>query len=159
MSSVDDRAKFIAPINAANGNPAAEANSLGRGSYTLVAGTTYVVGLDMREAPVGSVHLQWDNAIIITSAQIEDKCFPDLDVPLTSTVAGEWVPETPTTAYVGTVGGGASVVNGVLAVAAGSQGGAVFHAVDSGSGKTRFKIVVGGTGGVVRVGRHSKLVT
>lgn len=120
-----------------------------KAGYTLVAGTTYYyyLGNQSKEAAFQSVHLKWDAAAVLTIT-IEDSNLDD--VLSYSVTAGEWIKEDPSTAYVGG-SGGVTVTNATVAVAGGTAGGCMFHLGLMGSLRTRVKVVVGGTGGVVRV--------
>lgn len=132
---------------------------------TLVTGTTYVFPLDVNGAPLESVHLKWDVAVIVTFT-IETSNFPKsernisngpVDVTDHSAVAGEWMQENPTTAYVSGSGvGGMTATNLTLVVAGGTAGGSTIHLGNLGTRRCRVKAVVGGTGGVVRCGINGK---
>lgn len=118
----------------------------------LANGTTYYVPLGGGdEALVESLHVQWDNAAILTIT-IEDTNNPD--VSLVSATAGEWIQENPTTAYVGATGG--TPTNLTVAVAGGTQGGCMIHLGNIGSLRARAKVAVGGTGGTVNFCSHAK---
>lgn len=153
MARSTNSTSYIQPFKS-DGTVLAFSNTeFGRGALTLASGTTYFFPIGGADASVVSVHLQWDAAIAITSATIEDCNFPEgsADVDWWDDAAGEWIDEDPTTAFVGTDGAGATVTNGVLAVVAGSVGGAMWHVADTGARRTRLKVVVGATGGEVRV--------
>jgi len=123
-----------------------------RGAYTLVAGTTYYYILGTADAPFHAVHItSYTSALVITSATIQDCIHGELEVTDHSTVAGEWVPETPTTAYVGTTGSGWSQTNAVVASTGAALGGALWNLGEAGSKRCRLAVVVGGTGGILRV--------
>jgi hypothetical protein len=129
----------------------------GIAGYTLVHDTTYYYDLGplVKEATHQSVHCKWDASIILTSISIEDSNLPD--VSLTSATAGDWIHEDPTNAYVAAVGGTAT--KATVAVAGGSAGGCVFHLHGMGlseSARCRLKVVVAGTGGVLRVATAGK---
>lgn len=126
------------------------------GKYTLVAGTTYVYPLGGPDAPFLSAHVQWDAAIIITSITVEDTNFGKADVTNFSTTAGDWINENPSTAFVGFVGAGVTVTNGVIAVIGGAAGGCMFHVAETGAIRSRLRVAVGATGGALRVGSHGK---
>lgn len=121
------------------------------GQYVLEAGATYYYHIPSDDE-LFAVHLVGYTAgLVITSATIQDSNCDARDVALISSTAGEWISETPSTAYVGTDGTGWSAVNGVVASAGSALGGALWHVVESGAARTRLKVVVGGTGGTVRV--------
>ena len=86
---------------------------------------------------------------------VEDCCFAPIEVSDHNTVAGTWLAEDPTDAFVATDGAGTTATNGVVAVAGGTAGGAMWH-VDTAARRTRLKVVVGGTGGEVRVATWGK---
>lgn len=121
---------------------------------TLLLSTTYYYNLMGNDSPLSAVHIKWDASIVITSIVVEDSCIPE--AALGSTTAGDWIDEDPTTAYVGSVGAGVTVTNATVAVAGGAAGGAMYHLGNDGALKKRLKVVVGGTGGVLRVQAHYK---
>lgn len=140
---------------------------------TLANGIRYVFPFGADRAPVPSLvtcasfHLRWDNAIAFT-ATLEECSFPSLwpsdgargvtDVADDAlTPLGNWIPVRPPTAYVEVVGGGTyTIVTGVVAVAAGQQGGCTFDLSDWGARRGRINISVGGTGGLVRAAINGK---
>lgn len=130
---------------------------------TLANGITYMFPFGGAESPLESIHCKWDAAIIITSITIEDCNFPKradgaggVDVADDDTTAGSWIDEDPSTAFVGTVGAGTTVVNGVVGVPGGAAGGCMFHLGNFGARRGRIKVVVGATGGLLRVWGHGK---
>lgn len=128
----------------------------GKNGVTLASGATYFILIGGDAALVTSFHLQWDNAIILTSVAVEDSNNPD--VTLYSAAAGEWIKQNPTTGYIGGTGsGGMTVTDWTAAVAGGTAGGGMWHFGNSGARLTRIKIVVGGTGGVVKATTHAKM--
>jgi hypothetical protein len=146
--------RYIAPLQT-NGTELTD--QLGRGIYALSASTTYLFILGGTDAPFASIHLTGYTAgLVITSATIQDCDHHDTEVPNTSVVVGEWVNEDPTTAFVGVDGTGWSVTNGVVAASGGGVGGALWHIGETGAARTRLTVVVGGTGGNVRVSGHGK---
>lgn len=159
MSRSTISTSYIEPVSAAGVTPDAapgtDAVVVGRGVYTLVANTTYYYAIGGQDASKIGVHLQHDAAIAITSATIEDCCFPESEAEWQSQVDGLWIPEDPTTAFVGTVGATTTQTNGVVAVVAGNVGGALWH-VDSAARRTRLAVVVGATGGQARLGVWGK---
>lgn len=147
---------YITPLIAGGTPVQAPSNvEFGRGSFTLVAGTTYYYPLGGQDAPWLSAHLKWDAAIALV-ATIEDCNFPPSDVLDYSDNAGDWIDEDPTTAFVGTDGAGVVVANGVATVTAGSVGGAMWHVGDTGARRTRLKVAVGATGGEAVVAAWAK---
>lgn len=134
--------------------PGADGTVTGRGVYTLASGQHYYVECGGEDCPFQSVHMQHDDAIIITSATVQDSNLPD--VTIYSTVVGEWISESPSTAYVGTAGANTTATNGVVAVTGGARGGAMWHLGEDGARRTRIDILVGGTGGEVRFSQWGK---
>ncbi len=122
-----------------------------RGVFTLASGTMYYFPLPIGGSPMFDVHLTHDAAIIITTATIETCGHGLSDVPDYSAVAGEWIDQNPTTAFVGTVGAGTSASNGVVAVAGSAAGGADWQISGCPASRGRLAVVVGATGGEVRV--------
>lgn len=152
--------RYVTPIDIAGASVTPE---IEHGKYTLTANTLYYFVLGGADAPFVGVHLTaYTAAMIITSATIQDSdhhggpvSLPG-DVSDFSSVAGDWIPETPTTAYVGFVGAGWSQTNGVVASLGSALGGAKWHVAESGAFRTRLAVQVGATGGVVRVSAHGK---
>lgn len=147
---------YITPIKSDGTVQTESATEFGRGSYTLASSSTYYFPLGGQDVPFLSGHMQWDASIILTSVTIEDCNFPETDVTWYSNGSGEWIDEDPTTAFVGLDGAGATASNGVVAVAGGAQGGAMFHVAQTGARRTRLAVVVAGTGGEVRVSGWGK---
>ncbi|HEY6037919.1 MAG TPA: hypothetical protein VIV58_26750, partial [Kofleriaceae bacterium] len=123
--------------------------------------------------PTVGVHVKWDAGIVITSAKIEESCLPKfqnnnsasgtVDISDTSLAKGDWIVWPLPAANVSVISDDASTggatytaATGVLAVAGGTAGGAVFHLPDQSTNRLRLVVVVGGTGGVLRVGEHRK---
>lgn len=137
---------------------------------TLVLGTTYYFPFGAQhsatpaETPVVTAQVRWDAAAILTitvettvfpsSFQALDPRTPPVQVSDFDATAGFWLQQNPTTAYVPATGG--TPTNMTVAVAGGTAGGCEFDISNLGSRRARIKIVVGGTGGVVRVGIHGK---
>ena len=138
---------YITPIKSDGTEQVASASEFGRGTFTLAAGT-YYYPLGGQDSPVQSCHFQWDATIAITSITVEDCNMPESEVPNYSTVAGAWIDEDPSTAFVGTVGAGTTVTNGVVAHTAGAAGGCMFHIADTGARRTRLAVVVGTEGDI-----------
>lgn len=147
---------FITPIKSDGTEEVQDATEFGRGSFTLASATTYMYPLPAQDVPVLGVHLQHDAAIAITSATIEVCSFPPSEVSDFSDGAGEWFGLVPTTAYVPVDGATTTATNGVVAVVAGNIGGAHWDIADTGARRARLKIVVGATGGEVRVASWGK---
>lgn len=145
---------YITPITAAGVGQEADSDATfenGRGVFTLAPVTTYFFILPIGGSVLMDIHLTHDAAIAITSATIETCCHAKTDVADTSVVGGEWIDQDPTTAFVATVGATTTATNGVVAVVAGNAGGADWQVSDCASPRARLKVVVGGTGGEVRL--------
>lgn len=130
------------------GNPA---------GYALTNGHTYYypMGRGGQESQVETWWVKWDNAAIITIT-VEDTD-ANTDIADYDTTVGNWVQFNPanlTTGYIAASSG--TVTNMQLVVAGGTAGGAMIYLNLRGEMRSRLKIVVGGTGGVVRVCTHSK---
>jgi hypothetical protein len=121
------------------------------GQYPLEAGTTYYYQVPSDDELFAVQLIGYTAGLVITSATIQDSSCDARDVVLISSTAGEWISETPSTSYVGTDGSGWTVTNGVVASAGSALGGALWHISQTGAGRTRLKVVVGGTGGIVRI--------
>ncbi len=147
---------FITPIASDGTVQEQSATEFGRGSFTLTLSTTYYYPLGGQDSTDLSAHCQWDASIILTSITIEDSDFPDSEASWYTSSAGAWIDEDPATAFVGSVGAGVTVSAGVVAVAGGAQGGCMFHVSSTAARRTRLKVVVGGTGGEMRVASWGK---
>lgn len=110
---------------------------------TLVASTTYYTELTEEEgvdAGLSSIEWKWDASIIATIT-VEGSNFADLNVY--DAASAGWVALSPAPIPTVTIAGGsASTSSGSWA--------------DQGFGRLRAKIVVGGTGGVLRGAIHHK---
>jgi hypothetical protein len=143
----------IAPIKS-DGTLLERKDEASQAGYALANGATYYYELARvgMAAPYQSFHVKWDIAAILTIT-VESSCFSDVNA--WSTVAGEWEKEDPTTAYVAH-DGNSTVVNATVSVPGGTVGGCLYHVAQTGALRTRLKILVGGTGGVVRVAGCAK---
>jgi hypothetical protein len=110
---------------------------------TLTSGTTYYADL----APggliraLGSIHWSWDAAIVITAITIETTNYEPDDAVINAVAGAKWYPETaPPT----------------VTVAGGTASSRMVHVGDNSAARMRAKIVVGGTGGVLRGRPHHK---
>lgn len=147
---------FITPVNAAGTIQTPGAAIYGRGTFLLVTGTTYYFPLGGQDATAVSAHVRWDSDIIIDSITVEDCNYSEDDVSNYADDAGDWIDEDPSTAFVGSDGAGVTATNGVIAVAGGAAGGCMFHMDGTGARRTRVKVVVGGTGGYMKISGWSK---
>lgn len=134
--------------------PAAYPSTSSRGWFTLAAGT-WLIPLGGQDCPIHSAHCQWDANFVATGITVEDCDAEPADVSDVSVFAGDWIDEDPSTAFVGTVGAGVTVTNGVVAVAGGAAGGCMFHIADTGARRTRLRVVVG-TQGIFRCSSWGK---
>lgn len=126
----------------------------GINGLTTILNTTTIFGiLNNDTANVIAFHVSWDASITATIT-FEDTCFPD--VTNFSVTAGEWIKEDPTTAYIAFAPlGSGTAVNMTITIPGGTAGGAMVHFGNTGSRRTRVKIVTG-TGGAIRVGCHGR---
>ncbi len=157
MTRSNNSSTPVAPYNASGTEqPLINSSTLGKGAVSLLNGVTYFFPLGGQDASVISAHVRWDSSIVITSITIED-CNESADeVSLYADAAGEWIDEDPSTAFVGSDGAGTTVMNGVVGVAGGAQGGCMFHMDGTGARRTRLKVVVGATGGDMKVSPWAK---
>jgi hypothetical protein len=121
----------------------------GRGVFTLGV-ATYYFPLPVGGASMFDIHLTHDAVIAITSATVETCSHAPSDVSDVSSVAGEWMDQDPSTAFVALVGATTTHTAGVVAVTAGNAGGANWQISGCPAARARLKVVVG-TGGEVRV--------
>ena len=157
--------RYLIPIDTADGTSPTEVQ---HGRYTLTANHTYVYILPSHDTPFTSIDLTCYSAtMVITSATIQDTNHSGTatagtspDVSDTSVVVGEWKNERPTNGYVAADGTGWSVGTGatacVVAASGAGVGGALWHIAETGAFRTRLIVVVGGTGGDLRVSGAGK---
>ena len=120
------------------------------GYNTLASGSTYYFELTGPRDLLCSAHLQWDSAIILTSVVMEDTNLPGSVASAYSSTAGNWLTENPTTAYIPVTGAGVTVSNATVAATGGAAGACMINIADQGSYRQRIKVVVAGTGGLLR---------
>lgn len=148
--------RYITPIDS-TGAPLTEN---GRGRFTLTAGNTFHFVFGADEAPFSSVHLTGlTAAAIITSATIRDCNHPNSGVNAITdfdTTAGMWPPEGSSSSVVAAEGAGWVATNGVLAVAGGAVGGALWHFAENCAARARLTVVMGATGGDFLCSGHGK---
>jgi hypothetical protein len=156
--------RYVQPIDSSGVLvPPDTTGNAARGVYPLAAGQTYYYILGGPDAPIISGHITAyasaaaANGLIITSATVQDCDHSELDVTNFSSTVGEWVDEDPSSAFVGADGTGWSATNGVLAATGAGLGGARFNVADTAAYRTRVKVVVGATGGPLRVSSHGKM--
>src|SRR5690349_18137753 len=96
--------RYIVPLKS-DGSEALQGD--GRGRYNLLANTTYYAILGGDYAPFISATITgYTSGLVLTSVSVPDTDHPVLDVTEVSTTAGEWLPFTPSTAYVEFTGTG-----------------------------------------------------
>lgn len=139
---------------------------------TLVTATTYYFPFGAprspvpRETPYLELQLRWDAAVIFT-ATLESTLVPatpqagdprgPAQLAEQDTTAGYWLPESLPAAQVLVVGAGATYTAPTLTVAGGAAGGAIFRIFNYSSARGHAKLVIGGTGGVIRAAVHGKV--
>lgn len=142
---------------------------------TLLSGTTYYFPLGAQhaavpaEAPLVGAQVWWSAATTITSITVETTVFPSTPqaqdaradgtivtdyLPTTGTGVGFWLQQNAPTAYVPVTGG--TVANMTVSPTALTAGACEFDLGNLGPRRVRIKVVVGATGGVVRVGCWGK---
>jgi len=159
---------FLTPIKADGVTEVEDGTELGRGAYTLAALTTYYFPFGGADSLVASVQLQGDAPIVITSATVQNTNFPGPpqgpppsaggagDVTDYDATVGVWVNKDQPSTSVEVDGIGWSATSSVLAVVGGNVGGAVWHVTNTGARRHRLEVVVGATGGEVRVATWGK---
>lgn len=143
----------IQPTKSDASQPALRAD----GSATLASSSTYYYPLGGEDAEFQSIHLKWDASIILTSVEVEDSNFDDAS--LVSSTAGDWVKSNPATGIwdvFATATSGATITASSIAVSGGNAGGAFYNRRHACGKRSRLKVVVAGTGGVLRVAVHGK---
>lgn len=148
--------RYIKPIDVSTGADMVESD---HGKYTLVASRTYRFVLAGSEPALQSIHLTgYTAALIVTSATVQTCDHAEQDVTNSDTAVGNWINEDPgSPAFVAVDGTGWSVTNCVVAAAGGNLGGARWNLANNAAARTALTIVVGGTGGDVRVSAHGKM--
>lgn len=149
--------RYIIPINSSGDQLTNEGP---RGAFTLASGQTYRYILGARHAPYFSVQLQGlDSALVITSTAIKDCNADERDIDDKNTDNGGWIVEDPATSFIaadGTGWTGNSPSSGSVAAAGSGVGGAMIHITGGAAARCLLEVVVGGTGGRLRVSSHSK---
>lgn len=140
-------------------------------TVTLANGTTYVFPLGhersaiANETALAGVHIKWSSAVVAVIT-VETCNFPvtlsgngggGADVASFDSVAGNWIQENPSTAYVAvSPAGAATVTNLTVTIPGGTAGGCTIHLGNLGTRRCRIKAVVT-TGGAMRIAPHGKL--
>lgn len=114
--------------------------------------TTSFYGCGGDASIVQHIHLKWDSAFaaVIT---FETSDFKEVDVAVAG-VAGDWIQENPTTAYIGSTPAGLAT-NMTITVPGGTAGGASVHVGNLGSRRIRVKVVCS-VQGQLRIGCAGK---
>lgn len=152
--------QYITPIKSdgtlAVAGSDATLGSSNRGVYTLALSTTYFFPIGIQDAEHTHMQLQGDAAIVLTSATVEDSDLAPSEASDYSDNAGEWLATPAALIESAAEGAGWTQTSDVLAVAGGAAGGASWNVVNYGARRMRLKVVVGGTGGEVRLSMWSK---
>jgi hypothetical protein len=145
--------RYVPPIKS-DGTAVAES---GHGRYTLAANTTYYYILGGAGAPFQSVQITGYTAgLVITTATIQDTNHHDAEVTDISATVGEWVNETPASGDVQVDGTGWTSSTAIVSASGAGVGGAVWHLAEMSTFRVRLEVVVGATGGDLRVSSHGK---
>jgi hypothetical protein len=133
------------------------------GNLSLSAATWYLVLGGTSDALLESLHMKWSTAFAATIT-FETCNFPRYkggagsgtsDVTDHSTVAGNWIQENPSTAYVGVVGTGNSATALTITAGGTNAGGATVHLGNLGTRRLRAQLVVSNAG-TIRANAHGK---
>lgn len=155
MSRQSTSTSFLTPYSAADTSPAAGGDAAFgdncRGVFTLVLGTTYYYDLGGADASLLHLMMQGDATVIITSATLEETDLSVTEAPLTSDVSGQWFAVHTDRITAIAEGTGWAVTSDVGSTSGGTQGGFAMNVIDQAARRTRLKVVVGATGGEVRV--------
>ncbi len=131
--------------------------------YVTLGVDSYLFPLGVADQPLESIHIQTDATIagvftVETSNMPRDDggagTTPGSVTDWSTTAAGGWVKEDPSSAYVAAVGTGWTVAALTLTKTAGA-GSAMIHLGNLGSRRVRLKAVMS-TGGTMRVAVHGK---
>lgn len=144
--------------------------ALGTIGCLLPAGTYYFPlgsnsAMTPAETTLVAIHAAW-SATLAATFTVESCNFPTnngnpkanqgaVDVSDFDQVAGNWIQENPTTAYVGVVGAGNTATNATVVAGGTNAGGAMFHVGNLGSQRLRLKVIVT-VQGQLRVNVHGK---
>ena len=143
-----------APVAAAAGEAALGTSN--RGVFTLAATETYFFPLGGQDASTLHAQLQGDAAIIITSATVEESDVGPSEASVYSDNAGEWLATSVDRITAVAEGTGWAATADVGSAAGGNAGAVAWNIVDHGARRTRIKVVVGATGGQVRMSAWAK---
>ena len=130
----------------------------GPNGATLASGTIYYAEAGGDAALIQSIQVDWDAAAILTIT-VEDSNWDagsGTGQATSAQAAGRaWVPENPSSGYVGVSGG--TAVGLTVTVAGGTAGTCMFNLGNLGARRVRVKVDVGGTGGNVQARAHAKM--
>jgi hypothetical protein len=151
MSRTNTPGQYVQPIKS-DGTLAVAAGS--HGVYTLSGSSTYYAEINTQTSPTQSIHLQWSAALAATIT-VETSDFAVADAATTSSTAGDWVQQNPSSAYVPVVGSGNSASALTITAGGSAAGAAQINLAGLGSPRLRVKIVVT-TGGTIRIAQSGK---
>lgn len=123
----------------------------GRGMFQLASGTTYYFILPVGASVLADVHLTHDDAIVITTATLEVCGHAPSEVDDVSTLGGEWIAQGASNATVAVDGANTSATDAVVTTTGGAAGGAQWSCPAMTAPRERLAVVVGATGGAVRL--------
>ncbi len=155
MSRQTTSTSYLTPKSSAGveptvGSDAAFGDNM-RGVFTLVLDTTYYFDLGGADASLLHLMMQGDASVIITSATLEETDLSQTEAPLISDVSGQWFAVHTDRITAVAEGTGWAVTSDVGSTSGGTQGGFAMNVIDQAARRTRLKVVVGATGGEVRV--------
>lgn len=145
---------YVRPVKS-DGTDAAAGG--GRGMFTLAASTTYYAVLNPEDALVVGAHLTGYTAgLVLTSVTVEMCSHGKDEASDYDSTSGNWIPQNPPAAYVPVVGSGWTATAASVASTGSAVGGCWFDLSEMGARRCRLKIVVGSTGGDVRISTGGK---
>jgi hypothetical protein len=149
------RREYIQPIDSTGAAVTGEAP---HGVYALTANTLYYYILATTDAPFQSCTFTSLSAgMLITTATIHDTDHPVQDVTdFEASSVGHWVPNNPSSGFVGVSGTGWSATNSVVTSTGSAVGGARWNLGEQGAYRTRLAVQVGAVGGNARFSRHGR---
>lgn len=134
--------------------------------FKLASTGNWYIDISIPDVSQISVHYAWDASLAATSVNVQDSNLPDfkafsatthdpdpgVDIALNDEVAGNWITEDPSTAYVPS-GSGYTVTNSTIAVTGGTANGTILNFGNMSSRRRRVKVVVT-TAGFFRCSAH-----
>lgn len=146
----------------------------GTSGCTLASGTKYFFMVGDADSTYKSVHLNWDNQIVVTltlwgsnhplnvsGADSGNENAVGTDTAHDSVTSGDWQQIDPSTAILysksddGTTGNN-TITNATCVIAGGAQGGVIYDLGNIPVKRLRIRAVVGGTGGQLRCTTNGK---